>query len=87
MIRELDFWHLASAYVSTMSSPVLVLVFRFGLSIVFSFGELLLSHYHKVFSSSQGTIIGRCRGASVFFCFDDRSLGSGCTSTVKKSRL
>ena len=57
MIRELDFWHLASAYVSTMSSPVLVLAFRFGLSIVFSFGELLLSHYHKVFSSSQGTII------------------------------
>lgn len=47
MIRELDFWHLASAYVSTMSSPVLVLAFRFGLSIVFSFGELLLSHYHK----------------------------------------
>lgn len=86
MIRELDFWHLASAYVSTMSSPVLVLAFRFGLSIVFS-GELLLSHYHKVFISSQGTIIGRCRGASVFFCFDDRSLGSGCTSTVKKSRL
>ena len=56
MIRELYFWHLASAYVSTMSSPVLVLAFRFGLSIVFSFGELLLSHYHKVFSSSQGTI-------------------------------
>ena len=80
MIRELDFWHLASAYVSTISSPVLVLAFRFGLSIVFSFGELLLSHYHKVFSSSQGTII-------VFFCFDDRSLGSGCTSTVKKCRL
>ena len=42
MIRELDFWHLASAYISTMSSPVLVVAFRFGLSIVFSFGELLL---------------------------------------------
>jgi len=53
MIRELDFWHLASAYISTMSSPVLVLAFRLGLCIVFSFGKLL------VFSSSQGTITGR----------------------------
>ena len=63
MIKKLDFWHLASAYISTMSSPVL-------LSTCFSFWtfhcflvwwialEIWMSHYHNVFSSSQGTITG-----------------------------
>lgn len=88
MIRELDFWHLASAYISTMSSPVLVLAFvlDFPRFLVWWIAlEIWMSHYHNVFSSSQGTITGSCRGTSAFFCFDDRSLGSGCTSSQKVS--